>query len=99
MSTDQHTPSDEDVRESFVRGETTGGEDAVWWDDLVPGAQAEYDRWLAAHDARVRRDVAREALDGYAKTLDDLTAPAPHLEADRVRHYRDTHYPTTEETP
>lgn len=49
--------------------------------------------------ARVLRAMAREALDGYAKTLDDLTAPAPHLEAERVRHYRDTHHPTPEETP
>ena len=57
--------------------------------------------WLAAHDARVRRDAAREALDG-------LIADKAHMAAllraenggeaeDVLTHYRDTLHP--EETP
>ena len=43
---------------------------------------------LAAHDARVRRDAAREALDGLAEQYEHDAY---------IRAYRDTHYP--EETP
>lgn len=57
--------------------------------EFEDAASEEWDRFIA----QVRRDAAREALDGYAETLDALTAPFRHLEADRVRHYRDTHYP------
>ena len=51
-------------------------------------------RWLAAHDARVRRDAAREALDGLAI---DLAVTSGYTEAEEVRDYRDAHYPETED--
>ena len=54
----------------------------------------QWDAWLAAHDARVRRDAAREALDGLAI---DLAVTSGYTEAEEVRDYRDAHYP--EETP
>ena len=44
--------------------------------------------------ARVRRDAAREALDGLAI---DLAVTSGYTEAEEVRDYRDAHYP--EETP
>lgn len=53
----------------------------------------EWDSWLAAHDARVHREGAREALDGLVR---DLAAAGEDAEAEEVRAYRDTHYPETE---
>ena len=50
--------------------------------------------YVAARDARVRRDAAREALDGLAI---DLAVTSGYTEAEEVRDYRDAHYP--EETP
>ena len=44
--------------------------------------------------ARVRRDAAREALDGLAI---DLAVTSGYTEAEEVRDYRDAHYP--EEAP
>ena len=63
---------------------------------------------VAAHDARVRRDAAREALDGLAADAlrtasnedvqrDDTWADDARLVARSATEYRDTHYP--EETP
>ena len=49
---------------------------------------------FAAWLARVRRDAAREALDGLAI---DLAVTSGYTEAEEVRDYRDAHYP--EETP
>ena len=49
---------------------------------------------LAAHDARVRRDAAREALDGIAGDFDLWGGVMDGDEvARRIRHHRDTHYP------
>ena len=56
----------------------------------VEELEAEFDRFLA----RVRRDAAREALDGLAI---DLAVTSGYTEAEEVRDYRDAHYP--EETP
>ena len=49
-----------------------------------------FEAWLA----RVRRDAAREALDGLAI---DLAVTSGYTEAEEVRDYRDAHYP--EESP
>ena len=49
---------------------------------------------FAAWLARVRRDAAREALDGLAI---DLAVTSGCTEAEEVRDYRDAHYP--EESP
>ena len=65
-------------------------------------AGAQFDRFLA----RVRRDAAREALDGliawHRENAQDAETPAPirrgiAVMADEAQRYRDTHYP--EETP
>ena len=51
--------------------------------DYLPRA---WDEWIA----RVKRDAAREALDGLAVTYRDVSTLG-------ILQYRDTHYP--EETP
>ena len=58
----EYTPSDDDVR---ARASMAPPGHAI---ESVRGRQrAEFDRWLRAHDARVRRDAAREALDALQK--------------------------------
>lgn len=58
-----------------------------------------FEAWLA----RVRRDAAREALNGLARAMMDTPGIGPGTKTHRARMrvdvvtYRDTHYP--EETP
>ena len=84
---DQYVPTDGPVRYQYVVNRMREGATRTH-------AEREYTRWLAAHDARVRRDAAREALDGLAI---DLAVTSGYTEAEEVRDYRDAHYP--EETP
>ena len=84
---EQYVPSDEDMRWHYAVKRMDDGATRTH-------AEQEYTRWLAAHDARVRRDAAREALDGLAI---DLAVTSGYTEAEEVRDYRDAHYP--EETP
>ena len=70
--------------------------------DDVPAALDEWDAWLTAHDARVRRDAAREALDGAAAHIDSRSSWLAGIEmhspkARDVLDYRDTRYPTETE--
>ena len=51
---DQYVPSDEDMRRQYAVKRMLDGATRTH-------AEQEYTRWLAAHDARVRRDAAREA--------------------------------------
>ena len=56
--------------------------------------------WLAAHDARVRRDAARAALDGYADALNRNRSPAVWDWTDFVTDVREwAFYNYPEETP
>lgn len=65
----------------------------------------EWDAWLAAHDARVRRDASREALDGLAAHEMELHSRDPEVYAEckhvavSARSWRETHYrlPETED--
>ena len=100
MSTDEYVPTTDHIR-------------AFWASDgdHVPAAKsydyfesyAEFERWLAAHDARVRRDAAREALDGLSAWLGDLAEKHPARSAHvplvqgRITRYITDNYP--EETP
>ena len=84
---DQYVPTDGPVRYQYVVNRMREGATRTH-------AEREYTRWLAAHDARVRRDAAREALGGLAI---DLAVTSGYTEAEEVRDYRDAHYP--EETP
>lgn len=94
MSSDQYTPSEAQLR--------------IAWADHSQGMdpRAEFDRFLAG----VKRDAAREALEGYAAAEEDrflslhvkdapiAAAQCTHA-AITARDYRYTHYPITEETP
>ena len=89
------TTNDEQYRE--VLGYYTRGSDEGYPLDpdliLNDGGdeyRADFDRFLA----RVRRDAAREALDGLAI---DLAVTSGYTEAEEVRDYRDAHYPETED--
>ena len=94
MSTDEYVPSDEQVRTTFVEG---ASEDAYAMSWHEPYAEA-YDRWLAAHDARVRRDALTALADHWDETVSEHAGrPLFSASGTHVRHYRDTHYP--EETP
>ena len=92
---EQYVPSDEQMQADWHAYITTPDEENYYYDALSSEeADARWSRWLAAHDARVRRDAAREALDGLAI---DLAVTSGYTEAEEVRDYRDAHYP--EETP
>ena len=91
---EQYVPSDEDMRWHYAVKRMDDGATRTH-------AEREYTRWLAAHDARARRDAAREALDG-------LIADKAHMAAllyaenggnveDVLTHYRNSIHP--EETP
>lgn len=88
----EYTPSEAEVRDDYV----------AW--EYAPERKAEFDRFLA----RVRRDAAREALDGYADAEEDsflalhvkgapISAAQCTHAAFTAREYRDTHYPKTED--
>ena len=68
--------------------------------DALDRAETERDEWIA----RVKRDAAREALDGLAEHIDQIAShfvgfSVGSQKAQDVRTYRDTNYPTPEETP
>ena len=93
---DQYVPTDGPVRYQYVVNRMREGATRTH-------AEREYTRWLAVHDARVRRDAAREALDGLARAMMDTPGIGPGTKTHRARMrvdvvtYRDIHYP--EETP
>ena len=78
---DQYVPSEDEMRHAYWLTRMLDHHAAV---------NAAFDRFLA----RVRRDAAREALDGLAI---DLAVTSGYTEAEEVRDYRDAHYP--EEAP
>lgn len=96
MSTDEYVPSEDQVRLNHQRARTI--------EVGIREAGAEFDRFLA----RVKRDAAREALDGLAEWHDReaaMSGPGSHYwdasnhVATSARHHRDTHYPIPEESP
>ena len=103
---EQYVPTDEQMQADWHAYITTPDEENYYYDALSSEeADARWSRWLAAHDARVRRDAAREALDGLARESmgafkSPLAPPDPRSWAEMtgaVEWYRDTHY--HEETP
>ena len=78
---DQRVPSEDEMRHAYWLTRMLDHHAAV---------DAAFDRFLS----RVRRDAARDALDGLAI---DLAVTSGYTEAEEVRDYRDAHYP--EETP
>ena len=96
MTTTEYVPSDEDAVDNYVAGR--GGNDPGL---SLPELRAEYgpefDRFLA----RVRRDAAREALDGLIADKAHMTALLRAENGgeaeDVLAHFRDTLHP--KETP
>ena len=83
---EQYVPSDDDVRARASMAPPGHAVESVW-----ERQRAEFDRWLRAHDARVRRDAwtegCRAAEQYYRRTvvgipgLDPIPAPVnPHEE-------------------
>ena len=91
---EQYVPSDEDMRRHYAVKRMDDGATRTH-------AEQEYTRWLAAHDARVRRDAAREAIDGLIADKAHMTALLRAENGgeaeDVLAHFRDTLHP--EETP
>lgn len=101
MTTDEYVPSDEDVRSVWVVHERDCG-----WEPHPGDPSAEFDRFLA----RVRRDAARDALDGLARQEEEaflhlhvndapISAAAAQYARSAAEAYKHEHYPTPEETP
>ena len=94
----EYTPNDGDVRWQYVVKRMHDGATRTH-------AEQEYTRWLTAHDARVRRDAARGALDGLAANMaqiangspDPLTRMSATTTARLVGEYKLNVYP--EESP
>ena len=93
---DQYVPSDEDMEERYVRHSLAlvdfpRGDRPEWEQKL----REEFRRGLA----RVRRDAAREALNGLAGAMMDTPGIGPGTKTHRARMrvdvvtYRDIHYP------
>lgn len=100
-----YTPDDEDVFIAYrfmSLGLMRDPDDKPHDPAATAEADAEYRRWLAAHDARVRNEGAREALDALAAQSRELTREMePHdnganaYTARAARLYRDIQYPST----
>ena len=88
MSTDEYVPEEDDVRMAYIEAHVDMADPITRRQRAQAEREAE-DAW-AAFLARVRRDAAREALDGLAI---DLAVTSGYTEAEEVRDYRDAHYP------
>ena len=77
---DQYVPDEEDFIDSWACAHVTPH-------DMTAEEAKDAARTFLA---RVRRDAAREALDGLAI---DLAVTSGDTEAEEVRDYRDAHYP------
>ena len=87
MSTDEYAPSEEEMYQAYRRNRPL---------DHHQDVEAAFDRFLA----RVRRDAAREALDGYADALNQNRHAAVwgwHDFVHDVREWASSNYP--EESP
>ena len=87
---EKYTPSYIAVKAPYIRAR--GAEDMDGW----RAGGAEFDRFLA----RVRRDAAREALDGLIDAwLGEYGTPETRDAGIAARDYRETNYRLPEETP
>ena len=90
MSTDEYAPSDEEMLSAYVTGR-------MMRDGLM---RTEAEQEFRCGLARVRRDAAREALDGYADALNQNRHAAVwgwHDFVHDVREWASSNYP--EESP
>ena len=83
---EQYVPDEQDLEVAWIESEASA--------DNINVASAEFDRFLA----RVRRDAAREAMEGLASDFDLMGSQEDGPEVARwIRAVIDTEYP--EETP
>lgn len=59
MSADEYVPSDEDIEDTYA---------STWLNFQNELGRERFRAWLTAHDSRVHRDAAREALKRFRKT-------------------------------
>ena len=87
MKTDEYVPSEDDMRHAY------------WLTRMLDhhaDVNAAFDRFLA----RVKRDAAREALDGLIDAwLGEYGTPETRDAGIAARDYRETNYRLPEETP
>lgn len=76
----EYTPTDEEVRLDYIAAYTDQQSS-----QLLAGMA--FDRWLAAHDARVRAEASQEALDWLVREVRRLIPKAADpAQADRMRY-------------
>lgn len=100
-NTDEYVPNDDDewIAHAYAEMIHLGSEGMVSHDEAV----AEFYAYLAAHDARVRRDAARASLGGLSEAARErianreITWEHGNIISYAADTYRDTHHP--EETP
>jgi hypothetical protein len=56
--TQEYTPTGSDIKSSYIEGSIGDGSVTNQDDDRL-GASADFDRWLAAHDAQIRADALK----------------------------------------
>ena len=97
MSTDEYVPSEDEMRHAYRITRLL---------DHYADVNGAFDRFLA----RVRRDAAREALDGLARQEEEaflhlhvndapISAAAAQYARSMAEAYKHEHYPTPEESP
>ena len=92
MSTDEYVPSLEELLDHYEELSLTVSGDP----EVAKGNRREAEKSLA----RVRRDAAREALDGLIDAwLGKYGTPETRDAGIAVRDYRETNYRLPEETP
>lgn len=101
MPEHEYTPSDEQMHADWHAYITTPDPENYYPDALsTEEADARWSRWLAAHDAQVKRDAAREAVHGLvARWVNEFGASDAYVDMirDEASDYLSENYP--EETP
>lgn len=93
MSESEYTPNTEQVRRYWQYGANAWSAASADDRDLVGSIGAEFDRWLAAHDAEVKAEAWNEGHnEGWESRHDDATAgftPSGVHESDAKNPYRE----------
>ena len=66
-----YTPSTDEVRDRYAWGRSDVG--YVSYDE----AEAEFNQWLAEHDAKVKADALRDAAEAWAEDPESVDSETP----------------------
>ena len=66
-----YTPTTDEVRDRYAWGRSDVG--YVSYDE----AEAEFDQWLAEHDAKVKADALRDAAEAWAEDPESVDSETP----------------------